>query len=278
MVWTNKPHLLVNCMRVTKPNQAEEDKIHDALDPWIPVVPKIKVLDFSIWIMLNAAVVYSVFANAPSLWILNALARLKWTLIVSGTNQTSPATNLRWNRHRPAFLPHPSWFAVGGIICLLPLVHTIYSWRGRLQIYALCQPHEKYLLCIFTCNWTLWRIRAMRSSKLKEVIKMVPHINTLVIHECCQSCNINGEKGGWRVPQLVHTIQNMVHRAWASESYFFMPCHVNLPCSWASVPENRTIGTQGTPLDEGKNYCLKNVLRKIKKRFACHSNASSWTE
>lgn len=28
----------------------------------------------------------------------------------------------------------------------------------------------------------------MRSGKLKEVIKMVPHINTLVIHESCQSC------------------------------------------------------------------------------------------
>lgn len=27
----------------------------------------------------------------------------------------------------------------------------------------------------------------MRSSKLKEVIQMVPHINTLVIHEGCQS-------------------------------------------------------------------------------------------
>lgn len=27
----------------------------------------------------------------------------------------------------------------------------------------------------------------MRSSKLKEVIKMVPHINSLVIHKCCQS-------------------------------------------------------------------------------------------
>lgn len=86
-----------------------------------------------------------------------------------------------------AFLTHPSWFAVGGIICLLPLLHAIYSWRGRLQIYVPCQPYEKYLPCIFTCNWTLWRIRAMRSSKLKEVIKMVPHINTLVIHESCQS-------------------------------------------------------------------------------------------
>lgn len=41
MLWTNKPHLLVSGMRLTKPNQAEENKINDALDPWIPVVPKI---------------------------------------------------------------------------------------------------------------------------------------------------------------------------------------------------------------------------------------------
>lgn len=137
--------------------------------------------------MLNAAVVYAAFMINHHCGFLNALARSKWTLIFSGTNQTSPTTNLRGNRHRPAFLTHPSWFAVGGIICLVPLLHAIYSWRGGLQIYVPCQPHEKYLLCIFTCNWTLWRIRAMRSSKLKEVIKMVPHINTLIIHECCQS-------------------------------------------------------------------------------------------
>lgn len=44
------------------------------------------------------------------------------------------------------------------------------------------------------------------------------------------------------------------------------------------VSENRTRGTQGTALDEGKKYRLKNALSKIKKGFARNSKVASSTE
>lgn len=77
--------------------------------------------------------------------------------------------------------------------------------------------------------------------------------------------------------QLVHTIQNMVRRAWASEGYFFMPCHIDLPCCCASDSENRTRELSELLWLRVKEL-LKNAIKRIKKGFAHNSKAPSWTE
>lgn len=61
VLYTNKPHLLINCMGVTKPIQAEVNQLNDVWSPWIPVVCSIWMLDFATWIMFNAAELYATF-------------------------------------------------------------------------------------------------------------------------------------------------------------------------------------------------------------------------
>ena len=162
-----------------------------------------------------------------------------------------PTTNLKWNRHRPAFLSPPSHFAVESIICLLPLLHTIYSWKGRLQIYVLYQSHEKCLPCIFTCNWTLWRIRPMRSKETER-----SHKNGATHHHPSNT---------WKLSKLDATAMSVARReaeGWHSWYTQFKICfiepgpvkvisscllHINLPYSCASTPESRTKKLSGLP-------------------------------
>lgn len=83
---------------------------------------------------------------------------------------TPPATHLKCNRYRPAFVSHSSCFAVKTCDYLLSLLYSMYSWKGSNKVAEICFVLfcSGFLHCIFTHNWTVWRRKAVRSKETER--------------------------------------------------------------------------------------------------------------
>lgn len=117
----------------------------------------------------------------------NGLYRLKCIVIVSGTNQTSPATNLKWNRHRTALLSRLLCFAVKDIVYFLSLLYTIHYWKDRnvvANIYSIIAMRKMFAL-YFCLQLNSFEEKSHEiKANWKKLWKWCHH---LLIHQSCKS-------------------------------------------------------------------------------------------